>query len=161
MVATGRPPALALLVHRVPGRQVRGHQPPRRARSDQPTQAVADLPQALVALGSLVGYAGQIGGSQRPFILAHITGVGFTFHTASVASKGLECITPSSLVFYCRYLMISYLLFVEPGTSFGPSSENAAEVASPQIRNVREVDALNNAGNAAQPLQDDSRKIET
>src|SRR5262245_14461053 len=91
----GLQPALALLVHRVPGRQVMGHQTPRRARSDQPTQAVEDLPQAMLALGSIFGYEGQIGGYQSPFFIANITGVGFAFHTASVASEGHECITPS------------------------------------------------------------------
>ena len=49
----GLEPALALLVHRRPRRQVMGHHPPRRACPDNPAQAIKDLAQAVLPLGGL------------------------------------------------------------------------------------------------------------
>jgi hypothetical protein len=48
----GLEPALALLVHRMSGRQIVRHQAPRGPRSDDPAQAIEDLPQAMLALGA-------------------------------------------------------------------------------------------------------------
>ena len=90
-----REPALALLVHRMPGRQVMEHHPPRRARPDNPAQAVEDLVQAVLPLGSTFGHEGQRGGHQGPLVVTDITGVGFAFHTASLASSRRKCITRS------------------------------------------------------------------
>jgi hypothetical protein len=82
----GFEPTLALLVDRVPRWQIMRHQPPRGPCADDPAQAIEDFSQAMLALGSLFGYEGQIGGDKRPFIITDIAGVGVAFHTASVAS---------------------------------------------------------------------------
>ena len=63
------------------------HHPPRRARSDNPAQAIKDLAQAVLPLRGVFGHEGQIGGHKGPFVVTDITGVGFPFHTASVASS--------------------------------------------------------------------------
>jgi hypothetical protein len=80
-------PAVALLVHRMPGGQVVRHYPPCRVRADDPMQAVKHLTQALVPLWGLFGHEGPIRGHQGPFVVTHISGIGFAFHTASVASS--------------------------------------------------------------------------
>lgn len=81
-------PMLALLVPRLPGGRAWGRIPPHGARSDNPAQAIEDFPPALLALGGVFGEEGQVWGLQGPFIVIDITGVGFTFHTASVAAAG-------------------------------------------------------------------------
>ena len=48
----GFEPALALLVHRMPGEQVMGHHPGRGARPDDPAQAIEDLQQAMLRWGA-------------------------------------------------------------------------------------------------------------
>jgi hypothetical protein len=78
-----------------------GHHPPRGPHTDNPAQAIKDLPQAMLALGGVFGDEGQVRGHQGPFIITDITGVWFAFHTASVALAGHKCITPSG----CRVIL--------------------------------------------------------
>jgi hypothetical protein len=59
---TSLEPALTLLVHGIPGRQIMRHQPPCRTRPDYPAQAIEDLAQAVLPLRSGFSYEGQIGG---------------------------------------------------------------------------------------------------
>jgi hypothetical protein len=73
-----------------------GHHPPRGPRADNPAEAIDDLPQAMLALGGVFGEEGQVRRHQGPFLSPDITGVGFSFQTASVTSEGFKCITPSS-----------------------------------------------------------------
>jgi hypothetical protein len=40
-------------------------------------------------------HEGQIWGNKGPFVITDITGVGFTFHPASLASSRRKCIIPS------------------------------------------------------------------
>ena len=79
-------PALGLLIHRCPRRQVIWHHPPRRPRPCQPAQAIEHFAQRMGALGRLFSHERQIWGDKRPFIVTHIAGVGFPFHAPSVAS---------------------------------------------------------------------------
>ena len=51
-------PTLALRVHRMPGRQVVRHHPPRCACPDNPAQAMKDLTQAVRPLGRIFGHKG-------------------------------------------------------------------------------------------------------
>jgi hypothetical protein len=98
-----------LLVHGIPGWQILRQQTPCRARPDHPAQAIEDLPQAMLALGSLFGYEGQIGGDQGPFLITDITGVSFAFHTARLASSGRKCITPSNCNSVVNDIILSLL----------------------------------------------------
>jgi hypothetical protein len=65
----GFEPPPALLIHGEPGRQLVGHQAPRRSRSYHPAQAIEDLTQAVLALRSLFGHEGQIGSHKGPFVI--------------------------------------------------------------------------------------------
>jgi len=92
--------ALAWLGHRMPGRQGMWHQPPCCARAHEPTQAIEDCAQAMRTLWGVFCHEGQVGGHQGPFVIIHIRGVCFAFHTASVASSKHKYITPSSEDYY-------------------------------------------------------------
>jgi hypothetical protein len=46
-----------------------GHHPPRGPHTDNPAQAIKDLPQAMLALGGVFGDEGQVRGHQGPFII--------------------------------------------------------------------------------------------
>ena len=92
---SGLVPALTLLVHRMPRRQVMRHQAPHGAGSHDPAQAIAYLPQAMVVLRSVFRREGQIGRHKSSFVVIDITGVCFAFHTASLAASIRKCITPS------------------------------------------------------------------
>jgi hypothetical protein len=83
---TGLEPALTVLIHRMPRWQIMRHQTPSRPRTDDPAQAIADLPQAMLTLGSGCGHASQVRGYQGPCLVGDITRVRFAFHPASVAS---------------------------------------------------------------------------
>jgi hypothetical protein len=56
-------------------------------RPPDPAEAIEDLPQAMFALGGIFSSEGQVWDHQGPFIITDITGVGFAFHIASVASS--------------------------------------------------------------------------
>jgi hypothetical protein len=92
----GCEPALALLVHRRPRRQIMRHPPPRRLCADDPAQAIEDLAQAVLPRRRLFGHKGQIREDQGPFIITDITGVRFACHTLSLASSRRKCITRSN-----------------------------------------------------------------
>src|SRR5262245_39251394 len=64
-----------------------GHQPPRGACPDDPSQAIADLAQAVLPLWGVLGFASHS---------TSLTGRWWVFHTSSVASVRRKCIRPSS-----------------------------------------------------------------
>lgn len=65
----GLAPALALLVHRVPRRQIMRHQTPGHSGADEPPQAIEHLAQALVTLRDVFGHAGHRGGHTGSFVI--------------------------------------------------------------------------------------------
>lgn len=69
-----------LLVHHRPGRQVIGQHAPGSARTGKPAKGIEHLAQALTPLGCLLVNQGQVRCHEVPFLVAHITGVGFSRH---------------------------------------------------------------------------------
>ena len=80
-----RHPALRLLVHRVPRRQVIRHHPPCRTRPHNVAQAVEDLAQRVVALRSILLHQRQVRRRKRPFIVTYVARIGFSFHAPSLS----------------------------------------------------------------------------
>jgi hypothetical protein len=61
----GLQPALGLLVHRFPRRQVVGQPPPRDTHPGDPAQGIEDFPQGMPTLGSCCGHQRHIRGDIR------------------------------------------------------------------------------------------------
>ena len=72
-----REPPAGLLIDGMPRGQVVGQQPPPRARADDPTEAVENLPQVVVALRGIQAHEREVGGNQCPFFGADITRIRF------------------------------------------------------------------------------------
>jgi hypothetical protein len=83
----GLEPALALLIHRMPGRQVMRHHVPCHPCSDHPAQAIKDLAYAVFPLGGVFGHQSQIRGDQSPFLIADITGICFACHITGLTGR--------------------------------------------------------------------------
>jgi hypothetical protein len=77
-------PAAALLVDRLPGREVVRQQSPRRTRPYDPAQGVENLPQAVLALRRVLGHQGKVGGSEAPFFVADISWIGLSWHRSKI-----------------------------------------------------------------------------
>ena len=73
--AAGAQPALRWLLDRVPGRQIVGHHPPRTTRAHKPPQRVEVIAQAALPLRRVRFHQGQIRCTERPFLVAYITGI--------------------------------------------------------------------------------------
>ncbi len=69
-------PALCLLIHRRPRRQVVRHEPPRGPRLHDEPQAVEHLPQVVVTLARTLPQQRQIRRNQRPFLIGHVRWIG-------------------------------------------------------------------------------------
>src|SRR5262249_46478199 len=80
-------PALGLLVHSIPRRQVIRHHAPLSSTSDYPSQPIEHLSQAVLPLRSVFGHQRQVRGDERPLIIGYIAWVWlftlslFVFHT--------------------------------------------------------------------------------
>lgn len=74
--AAGPQPALRLVIHGVPGRQIVGHRAPSHAVAHDVAQPVEHLPQTVLTLVGGLGQQRQVRGDQRPFFIADIGGVG-------------------------------------------------------------------------------------
>ena len=87
--ATRIKPTPALLVDRLPRRQIVGQHPPGRSRAHQPTQGVEDLTQIVLALRRLRVHQGQVGRSEAPFFIADVCRVRLAGHlqTLSLAPR--------------------------------------------------------------------------
>jgi hypothetical protein len=72
---TGLDPALRLLVHGGPGREVVRHVAPLRAGLHHPARGVEHLAQWIRALRRILATQRQIGRDEGPFLVAHITRV--------------------------------------------------------------------------------------
>ena len=81
-------PAVGLLIHYVPRRQVVRHQPPTRPGAHQPAQAIEDFTQTVLALGRRFAHQGQIWGDKRPLVVTDIARIGFSVHALSLARSG-------------------------------------------------------------------------
>ena len=68
-------PALGLLLHGLPWRQIVGHHPPRTARTDEPAQPVVEFAQGMFALRSVLLHQGQVGSAKAPLFVAYIAGI--------------------------------------------------------------------------------------
>ena len=66
-------PALRLLLHGVPRRQIVGHHPPRTTRAHKPPQPVEEFAQGMFALRRVFFHQRQIRRAERPLFVAHIT----------------------------------------------------------------------------------------
>src|SRR5205823_11007438 len=84
----GLEPAVALLVHRRPGRQVMEHHPPRRTRAGNLAPTIEDLVPAMLAWRRIVRHEGQIRGHQGPCVMTDITGVRLsTLHSSKIVKE--------------------------------------------------------------------------
>ena len=78
---TGLEPPLALLIDRLPRREVVRQHPPFRPGTHDPAQGVEDDAQIVVALRGIEAHQGQIGEDEVPFVVADIGGVGLAFRS--------------------------------------------------------------------------------
>src|ERR1041385_8728123 len=76
-----RKPLLGLLAHNMPGREVIGHHTPGSTCSDNVSQPIEHFSQIIHSLWGVFGYQRQIRSDERPFFVAHVAGVSFSFHT--------------------------------------------------------------------------------
>jgi hypothetical protein len=83
-------PSLRLLINNIPRRQIVRHHSPGRSGADDPSQAIKNLAQGMLALWSVFGHQGQIGGDKRTFGVTDISWVRLPFHEISLprSSKG-------------------------------------------------------------------------
>ncbi len=68
-------PALRLLMHRIPRRQVVGDHPPGTSRPNHVTQRVEESAQSVITLRRLFFHQGQIRSAKGPLLIAHIARV--------------------------------------------------------------------------------------
>jgi hypothetical protein len=73
-------PAPGLLIDDVPGRQVVGQPTPLGACPHNPAEAIKNFAQRILALWRGFGHQRQVWGDQRPFRIADVTGISFSFH---------------------------------------------------------------------------------
>jgi hypothetical protein len=74
-------PALRVLRHRCPRRQMLWHHAPVCTGSHEPTPSIEHLAHGMVPLRSLLRHHRQVWGDTRPYLIAFITGRGVSFHT--------------------------------------------------------------------------------
>src|SRR5262249_13703986 len=82
--AAGGQPAAGLLVDHRPGGGVLGQGAPRRARADDPPQAVEDIAEVVDPLSGILGQETEIGHDEFPLGVGDVAGVGLVSdHTLS------------------------------------------------------------------------------
>ena len=83
-------PALGLLIDRRPRREVGRQHPPLGTSAHDPAQPIENFTQIVAALRGLFDHQGQVGGDERPLLVAHIGRVRFAgilrFHAPSLTS---------------------------------------------------------------------------
>jgi hypothetical protein len=77
-------PAPALLVDRLPRRQIVGQHTPGRSCAYQPAQGVEDFAQIVLALRCVLVHQGEVWRSEAPFFIADIRGIGLARHSRTL-----------------------------------------------------------------------------
>jgi len=97
-------PALHLLIHRMPRRQVVGHHAPLHTGAHDVAlgghdvalgghdvaQAIEHLAQGALPLRGVFRHQGQVGRHKRPFVVVYVTQIGFSRHALSILYSGLK-----------------------------------------------------------------------
>ena len=72
----GQADDLPLLVDHLPGREVLGKLAPGRATSEDPPQAIEDIPEVTDALADVLGQEAEVGRDELPFGVGDVAGIG-------------------------------------------------------------------------------------